>query len=248
MESLGTQLQQQLSDEESNRKKGLDELHHSFSEIDRSSALEMQQQLEGCRSMMTKLGNELHCRLNEMELQHEKMNGLDLQRLQMELKSQQEKLDLAASLCRNADTAAERLVSAILTGSAFLGCSNILALARPLGLYTVALPLLAAGAGFRCGQRGYCLDDAIKALPQSWQDYVRAAWEHISTHVQHCRLEPLARASKDLGIDRHARTCLTAVTNGAGKLRKRFSPESENRAPSNTDAEAPSPKRARVLS
>ena len=50
-------------------------------------------------------------------------------------------------------------MAAILTGSAFLGCSQLIALLRPLGLCTVVLPLIAAGAGFQCGKRGYSLQD-----------------------------------------------------------------------------------------
>jgi len=284
LQTLQTEVQQQVLDEEGHRKslssdiqqqlRRLEEQHqkpittlqnslaeqrssletlqaelHKLSGVDgnsKSGMAEVQQKLEAYRSMVAKVSQEVSTRLHDLEIHHEKVRELDLDVLQTELKSQQEQLRLAATLCRTAETAAERLVAAVLIGSAFLGCSNILALARPMGLYTVAVPLLAAGAGLRCGQAGYSLQHAIDVLPQSWQLRVRDCWTRVTNEIQQRGLKPLTRASQEIGLDKHARSCLSAVTDRAGKLRKRLAAEDENNAPSNVEVEAPSPKRARM--
>lgn len=214
----------------------------------KSGMAELQQKLEAQRSMTVQVAQEVRARLHELELQQERVRTLDLDSLQKDLKSQQSQFDLATTLCRNAETATERLVAAILTGSAFLGCSHVLAVARPFGLYTVALPLLAAGAGFHVGQRSFTLEDAIRVLPQSWQLRARNCWLRTSDEIQQRGIKPLARASQEIGLDKRARSCLSALGTGASKLKKRFAADMENISPSNVAVEVagPSPKRART--
>jgi len=245
-------LQSSLAEQRSALEVVQAELQKLLSASEDRNSDQMQEKLETYKSMVVKVGQEVRKRLQDLEQHHGKVRELDLDGLQKQLKLQTEQLDLSATLCRNAETAAERLVAAILTGSAFLGCSHILALARPTGLYTVALPVLAAGLGFHFGQRGCSVQHVIDALPQHWQPHLRSCWVKLAAteeiglnkRARSCLSAVASGAGKLRECD--ARSCLSAVTNGAGKLRKRFAADSENTAPSNVEPEAPSPKRARL--
>jgi hypothetical protein len=75
-------------------------------------------------------------------------------------------------------------------------------------------------------------------LPQKWQTALRSSWIRLFEEVHEKGLKPLTRVTHDVGLDKHARSCLSVMQNGAGKLKKRFATDDENAAPSNIDGEA----------
>ena len=82
-----------------------------------------------------------------------------------------------------------------------------------------------------------CLS-ALTHVPSCSQTRQDKSAPAAARYVERSCASSLPSRVQEIGLDKHARSCLSAVTNGAGKLRKRLAAKDESEAPSNVEVEA----------